>query len=192
MPVEVFVGLGSNIDPANHLHTAVEALRRCYGFVDISPVYRNSPVGFTGDDFLNLVVRFQCDEQPAELERTLSAMERAAGREPSAAGREPGPRTLDLDLLLYGSAVAPELGLPHSDILRYAFVLRPLAELAPDFVHPLTGRSLTSHWRDLAGQSPPMQAAHIGELRGPAGPNSPDAAATSQCSDPHPPPESVR
>lgn len=158
MPAEVFVGLGSNIEPERHLRDAVEALRSRFTLVEASPAYRNAAVGFRGDDFLNMVVRLRCTVGPAALERILSEIERAAGRQAKVtAVRTIGPRTLDLDLLLYGSVVDPELGLPRSDVLRYAFVLRPLAELVPEWVHPVTGRTMLSEWEAITDQSPRME-----------------------------------
>ena len=163
MPSEIYVGLGSNVEPARHLGHAIETLRHRYGHVEVSTIYRNPAVGFDGEDFLNLVVRFRFDRSAPDLERSFSAMEDAAGRRQHRPGATPQliNRTLDVDLLLFGSMVDPELGLPRSDILRYAFVLRPLAELAPKLVHPLTGRSMAGHWRDLAPRSPPMRRTRL-------------------------------
>lgn len=160
MPTEVFVGLGSNIDPERHLRAAVDAIRERFSLVGISPVYRNAAVGFEGDDFLNMVVRLRTSASPSELEQFLSEVERACGRRRAAdpAGvTAMGPRTLDLDLLLYGSVVDPELRLPRSDVLRYAFVLRPLADLAPELVHPVTGRTVGVEWDSIADESPSME-----------------------------------
>ena len=159
MRSEVYVGFGSNIDPQRHLCAAIEALEALHSPVELSPVYRNPAVGFTGDDFLNGVVRLHTDVGPRSLEEALSGIETAAGRDCTGAkmaAHAMGPRTLDLDLLLYGSLVEPELRLPREDILRYAFVLRPLAELAPELVHPVSGQTMRSAWRGIAEQSPPM------------------------------------
>ena len=163
MPTDIYAGLGSNVDPARHLNDAIGELRRRYGQVKLSPIYRNPAVGFDGDDFLNTVIRIRCEDAPDALQRAFSAMERAVGRRKSDRERAIvfGPRTLDLDLLLHGSMVDPEAGLPRSDILRYAFVLRPLAELAAELVHPLTGRTMTSHWRAVEARSPPMHECRI-------------------------------
>ena len=162
MLTEVFVGLGSNIEPERHLRDALAALRNRLTLVETSPAYRNAAVGFRGDDFLNMVVRLRCTAGPVALEGLLSEIERAAGRQAkvTAVGTI-GPRTLDLDLLLYGSVVDPELGLPRSDVLRYAFVLRPLAELVPELVHPVTGRTMLSEWEAIAYRSPRMEAQHL-------------------------------
>lgn len=166
MPTEVFVGLGSNIEPERHLRDALESLRNRLTWVEASPIYRNAAVGFRGDDFLNMVVRLRSTAGPAELEGVLSEIERAgsrqrlgptAGQVKVAPAGTIGPRTLDLDLLLYGSVVDPELGLPRSDVLRYAFVLRPLADLVPELVHPVTGRTMLSEWEAVADQSPLLE-----------------------------------
>lgn len=160
MPTEVFVGVGSNIDPERYLRAAVEALGGGSPRIATSPVYRNPAVGFAGDDFLNMVVRLECSMSVAELEQWLSDVEQACGRRRGGMpepGEAIGSRTLDLDLLLYGSVVDPELRLPHSDVLRYAFVLRPLADLAPDRAHPVTGRTLREEWEAVADGSPPMK-----------------------------------
>lgn len=157
MPTDAYIGLGSNIDPEQHLQAAVAALRERFRSVETSTVYRNPAVGFTGDDFLNMVARVRPGMSAGALERFLAEVERDAGRRRGAtAPKAAGPRTLDLDLLLYGSLVDAELRLPRDDVLRYAFVLRPLAELAPDLAHPVTGRRLGSEWRAAAGRSPLM------------------------------------
>lgn len=163
MSTDIYAGLGSNVDPARHLNDAIGELRRRYGQVELSPVYRNPAVGFEGDDFLNAVIRIRSEDSPESLERAFSEMERAAGRQKSDRDRAValGPRTLDLDLLLHGSTVDPEAGLPRSDILRYAFVLRPLAELAAELIHPLTGRTMASHWHAVEAQGPPMHGCRI-------------------------------
>ena len=151
---EVYIGVGSNIDAERNLVGAIEVLQERVGVVELSCIYRNPPVGFDGDDFLNLVLRFRSDAGPVAVEQVLSEIEQSAGR--ARTGRGPGPRSLDLDLLLYGSLIDAELGLPHEDVMKYPFVLRPLAELAPSLTHPITGIPVTQSWIEMALTDPPL------------------------------------
>ena len=150
----VYLGLGSNIDAGKNLRIAVDALRRRYGELTVSPVYRSAPVGFEGPDFLNLVVALETEATPMEV---LDEIERIH----AMAGRQRGPdryssRPLDIDLLLYGDTVdpSPPLRLPRRDVLEYAFVLRPLADIAPGLVHPVTGKTIGDHWRAFGDRHP--------------------------------------
>ncbi|MDQ2070852.1 2-amino-4-hydroxy-6-hydroxymethyldihydropteridine diphosphokinase [Natronospira bacteriovora] len=143
----VYVGAGSNIDPERHIVLGLEALRQRFGPIRISPVYRSTPVGFDGDDFINLVVRFHSDLEPASLNDALHEIEDACGRQRD--GVRFAPRVLDLDLLMVGQRVTPPGSQPHlprDEIIRYAFVLRPLAELAPELQHPVEGLSMRALW----------------------------------------------
>ena len=149
---DVYVGVGSNIDPEASIATAVEMLRDECGVIESSSVYRNPPVGFDGDDFLNLVLRFQSSIDAVLIRQLLGDLEQRAGRQRILTGL--GSRKLDLDLLLYGSLIDASLRLPHEDILRYSFVLCPLAELAPTLAHPVTGVSIAESWGDLAQTKP--------------------------------------
>ena len=151
----VFVGLGSNIDPEDNLRLGVEELRRRFGEIVVSGVYRNAAVGFEGADFLNLVAGFTSDAGPAEICRQIEEIHDLAGRQ---RGQERfAARSLDIDLLLYDDLVVddPPLQLPRDDVLEYSFVLRPLAEIAPELVHPVTGRTMRDHWQECdAGRHP--------------------------------------
>jgi len=145
----VYLGLGSNIEAERNLRLAVSELRRRFGELDLSPVYRSPPLGFEGDDFLNAVVGLNTHRPPEEVLQQLEEIHIIAGRRRD--GQRLVSRTLDIDLLLYGQLVIdrPGLRLPRGDVLEYGFVLRPLAELTPDTVHPVTGRSIAEHWRDF-------------------------------------------
>jgi 2-amino-4-hydroxy-6-hydroxymethyldihydropteridine diphosphokinase len=152
----VYLGLGSNIDPEDNLRLGVEELRRHYGDVHISRVYRNAAVGFDGADFLNLVAGFDSEEAPAEISRRIEKIHDLAGRE--RGDNRFASRALDIDLLLYDDLVIdePPLQLPRTDVLEYSFVLRPLAELAPELAHPVTGRTMAEHWQECDADRHPL------------------------------------
>jgi 2-amino-4-hydroxy-6-hydroxymethyldihydropteridine diphosphokinase len=139
---DVHIGLGANLgDPAANLRTAVEKLEGVVEIVAVSSLYRTEPVGLREQpSFLNAVVQARTELEPAELMRRLLEIERGMGRRRDVAM---GPRTIDLDLLLYGARIVDEPGLvvPHPAMTRRRFVLVPLAEIAPDAVHPPSGRS---------------------------------------------------
>lgn len=146
---EIFVGLGSNIDPESNLRAALAALRLRFGELACSSVWRSPAFGFVGPEFLNMVVGFSADASVDALEVALSDLENARGRDPS---KRSGSRTIDLDLLLFGERVDAARRLPRADVLEYPFVLAPLAEIAPDLVHPVTGVPLKDAWTKMAGR----------------------------------------
>jgi 2-amino-4-hydroxy-6-hydroxymethyldihydropteridine diphosphokinase len=153
---EVFIGAGSNIEPRRHLGAGLRALAERFGILRLSPVYRNSPVGFDGEDFLNMVISFDTDDTVGEVAAALSAIEADNGRTRSEA--KFAPRTLDLDLLLYGDFVGEADGveLPRDEITRYSFVLRPLADLAGERLHPALGRSFAELWQSFDDSKHPL------------------------------------
>mgnify|MGYP000067788633 CR=1 FL=1 len=152
----VYVSVGSNVDPADNIRRGIDCLQREYGQILLSPVYRTRAVGFDGDDFLNLAASFETNDSVQDVDRTLDEIENECGRDRREARF--GPRTLDLDLLLYGDLVLDEPGLrlPRDEILEYAFVLRPLADLAPGLIHPTTGNSLAELWAARTDQADPL------------------------------------
>lgn len=149
-----YISVGSNVDREVHVRAAIQALAECYGALTVSPVYETGAVGFDGEPFLNLAVGFETDAGPETLVRDLKALERAQGRTAGSNGFK--PRTLDLDLLLYDDLVlqTEAFELPRDEILHHAFVLAPLADIAPDLRHPVVGRTLAELWAafDLDGQ----------------------------------------
>ncbi len=153
----VYLGLGSNVSPRENLGLAVRELRKRYGELQVSSVYRSAAVGFEGDDFLNLVVRLRSEETPADICEEIERLHNMAGRDRGSSKWESRP--LDIDMLLYNDLVLDErpVRVPRSDILEYSFVLRPLAELAPDLVHPVTGKTMASHWQEFDAASHPLE-----------------------------------
>jgi 2-amino-4-hydroxy-6-hydroxymethyldihydropteridine diphosphokinase len=132
---EVFIGAGSNADPERRLRLALAELERRFGALRSSSVYRGPAVGVPGADYSNLVVALKTELDVDSLRDELRAIEALAGRtRVDAAICE-----LDLDLLLYGSRVDAVRRLPRPGLLTLSFVRVPLAELAPELVHPVTG-----------------------------------------------------
>lgn len=153
----VWVSIGSNIDRVTHIREAVQELRETFGPLRLSGVYESDAIGFEGAPFYNLVVGFDTGLSIPELNARFRAMEDAHDR--VRTGNKFAPRTLDMDLLTYGQAIHVVDGqsLPREEILRYAFVLGPLAEVAGKEVHPSTGKSYAQLWSEFDQTNQPMQ-----------------------------------
>ncbi len=152
----VFLGLGSNINPQENLGRALKDLESRFGKLESSSVYRSAAYGFEGDDFLNMVVRIETELQPIEVHAEIEHIQRAAGRDRISRGYS--SRTLDIDLLLFDDLVInePPIRVPRSDVLRFGFVLGPLAEIAPELVHPETSLSIQKHWDQFDADGHPI------------------------------------
>lgn len=141
------LSLGSNLQPQQHLHAAVEALRARFGDILVSPAYRTAAVGFDGPAFLNNAVAVETDLPLDALDAWLHALEDAHGRDRS--GPRFSDRTLDIDVVFYGDLIVEgpgHLRIPRPE-LKHAFVLKPLADIAPDFRDPVSGLTLDALWR---------------------------------------------
>lgn len=145
----VYLGLGSNVDARANIESGIRALRETLTAVELSPVYEAPAVGFEGDDFINLVARAETDLSPLELKQFLHELEDRHGRDRS--GPKFSDRTLDIDILLYDDLwlQSPELEIPRDEILTAAHVLRPLADLAPDLLHPVRRERIADLWREF-------------------------------------------
>ena len=143
---DVFLGVGSNIQRERYIGVGLDALTELFGELRTSSVYDGDAIGFAGDPFLNLVAQIETDLPLAELAQQLRQLEYAHGRPANATPNS--PRQLDIDILTYDDCVGLVDGvvLPRPEILRNAFVLRPLAELAPDVLHPEVGLSYAALW----------------------------------------------
>jgi 2-amino-4-hydroxy-6-hydroxymethyldihydropteridine diphosphokinase len=153
---QVFVAAGSNIEPEHNLTVAVAELARVFPGSRFSPWYRNRAVGFEGADFINLVAGFDTSLAPVAVLERLHAIETQCGR-PRDAPRW-APRSMDLDVLLYDALVleGPPLTVPRPDLLKRAYMLGPLADLAPEVVHPTAGRTVGELWRAFDQAAHPL------------------------------------
>ncbi|WP_101758220.1 2-amino-4-hydroxy-6-hydroxymethyldihydropteridine diphosphokinase [Oceanicoccus sp. KOV_DT_Chl] len=144
---QVFVGVGSSIDRYRHITASLEALEQHFGVLRLSPVYESEAVGFVGENFLNLVVSFYSQLSVAELSTLLRQIEYDNGHR--RGGTKFSPRSLDIDILCVDDLVGTIDGieLPRGEITENAFVLRPLFDIAPQQVHPLTAKTYTDLWR---------------------------------------------
>lgn len=153
---EVYVAAGSNIEPERHLALAARELLGAFPRTRFSAWYRNRAVGFEGEDFINFVAGF-VTEAPLEAVITrLQAIEGHCGR--TRAAPRWAPRSMDLDILLYGAQVldSPAVRLPRPDLLQRAYMLGPLADLAPELIHPTAGASIGALWEKFDQAAHPL------------------------------------
>ena len=149
----VYVSVGSNIEPAANIRSAIRQLRQHYPDLLISSVYESEAVGFAGDNFYNLVVAFETDDDVFKVANVLRAIEDSHARDRK--GPRFSSRTIDLDLLLYDDAIINQdsVNIPRDEITKNAFVLWPLAEIAADRVHPQTGCTFAAMWQHYNKES---------------------------------------
>ena len=160
-PVDVFLSIGSNINPEANIQYALSEIDQFFEIKQISSVYRNKSVGFKGDDFLNMVVKLSTTRSPFEILKELNRIELATGRKIGAGAFD--SRTLDIDMILYGDLVYPKepLKLPRKDIDLYSFVIGPLAEIEPRGVHPVSGKSFIALWKEFNQETYPLERTSI-------------------------------
>ncbi len=152
----VFLGLGSNVgDRSANIARAKRLIGRVTGvrIVRVSPQIETKPVGYEDQpDFINAVVEIETALHPHDLLSAVKRIEREMGREETFRF---GPRSIDIDILLYGDRVVdePDLTIPHPRMHERLFVLEPLARIAPEVVHPVIRRRVVEIRDDLAGRS---------------------------------------
>ncbi|MCP4046060.1 MAG: 2-amino-4-hydroxy-6-hydroxymethyldihydropteridine diphosphokinase [Gammaproteobacteria bacterium] len=141
-----WLGLGSNVDADTNIRVGIRALEETFRNVRLSPAYISAAVGFEGDDFINLVARVDTDMHPIALRQYLRELEDHHGRKRNVP--KFSDRFLDVDILLYDDLVvlSPVLEVPRAEILKFAHVLKPLADLDPELVHPSDRRTMSEIW----------------------------------------------
>jgi 2-amino-4-hydroxy-6-hydroxymethyldihydropteridine diphosphokinase len=144
-----YISIGSNINKDEHIPASLQALEQTFGELTVSSIYESEPVGFTGDVFYNLVVGFDSDLEVKAVAKQLRQIELDNGR--TRDSRKFAARTLDLDLILYGDLIVNDgrLQIPRDEIEHYAFVLEPLAEIAPSLQHPVSHISYAELWEQF-------------------------------------------
>lgn len=143
----VYISLGSNIDREALTRAGVRALQEKYGELVLSSVYESEAVGFEGDSFYNMVIGLHTDDDVRSVSQALRQIEDEHGRDRS--GPRFSSRTLDLDLLLYDDLIIDEekLQIPRDEILKRAFVLWPMAEVAAERIHPQVKKTYAELWQ---------------------------------------------
>jgi dihydroneopterin aldolase/2-amino-4-hydroxy-6-hydroxymethyldihydropteridine diphosphokinase len=150
MSTIAFIGIGSNVgDKTANCQTAIEYLAEAGRIIEVSSFYYTEPVGYKEqEDFINAAATLETNCSPAELLAICHAIEDRLGRRRTVRW---GPRTVDLDILLYGDLVVsrPDLVIPHPLMAMRKFVLAPLVEIAPEVMHPLLNKTMLQLLSDL-------------------------------------------
>ncbi|MBT8142984.1 MAG: 2-amino-4-hydroxy-6-hydroxymethyldihydropteridine diphosphokinase [Gammaproteobacteria bacterium] len=161
----VYVSIGSNVDPERYIRSCLRALVLEFDQLEVSPVYQNPAEGFEGDDFLNLVAAFETHESAPAIARKINLIEKILGR--LRAGEKFGPRTLDIDILLYGDEIIQfgKYAFPRKELVKYPFMLKPLVDIAPSLKHPVSKQLFSEIWDELSRTKPiltPIKLNRIG------------------------------
>jgi 2-amino-4-hydroxy-6-hydroxymethyldihydropteridine diphosphokinase len=159
--VRVFVAAGSNLEPEKHLARACAEILNSWPDTVCSRAYRNAAVGFEGPDFINLVVGFSTAQPLDAVITRLRAIETQCGR-PRFAPKW-ASRTMDLDVLLFGDRVekTADYTLPRPDLLKRPYMLGPMAEIAPEVMHPTARKTIAVLWKEFDHDGHAMNAVDL-------------------------------
>ncbi|AOE49150.1 2-amino-4-hydroxy-6-hydroxymethyldihydropteridine diphosphokinase [Kangiella sediminilitoris] len=142
----IYISIGSNQDAERQVRYGLKQLSYFFSDLHVSHVYESEAVGFEGDNFLNLVASARTQMTISQVDHAFKRIEKQAGR--VRGGEKFSNRTLDIDLLLYDDIVCEKpIRLPRDEVLYHAFVLQPLAEIAPNLVHPVEGKTYETLWQ---------------------------------------------
>ena len=157
-----YLSIGSNVEAEKYISAGVHSLKEIFGTIHCSTVYLCPAEGFDGDDFLNMAAIIETDILPEQLKDKLHAIEHTHGR--TRGSQRFTDRTLDIDLVMYDDLIMdkPGLQLPRDELEKYAFVLAPLAEIAPLYKHPVSGLTLQQLWESFDKSSVTLEAIELG------------------------------
>lgn len=144
-----YIGIGSNIDAERNIKQCIKLLKAEFSMIKISNFYETSPYGYKNQpNFINLAVKIKASIKPAELLKKLQSAEKKLGKKRKIKN---GPRTIDLDILLYGNKVIKEknLNIPHKGLFERDFMLIPLLDIAPESIDPITKRKAKSFKKNI-------------------------------------------
>ena len=159
---KIYIGVGSNIDKQVHIPQVINELTEKFGRIEVSPIYETPAEGFSGENFFNLVIAVESEISAHEMRQYLRQLEAQHGRVRNSKNQFIS-RTLDLDQLLYGSSQINQDGVhvPSSDITNYAFVLKPLVDIAADMTHPILRLTFAQLWDRFDKQAINMKQVQI-------------------------------
>jgi len=146
----VHLNIGSNQNRHSNIRLAIQSLEQCFSDIVLSSLFESPSEGFEGNDFYNVGVNITTSKTTNEVVDILRDIENSLGRDRSL--QKFSSRIIDLDLVLYDGIIDETLNVPRKDILKYAFVLAPLAELNPEEIHPLEGTSYQSLWKTFQSE----------------------------------------
>lgn len=160
----VYISIGSNVNPEQHIRSCLRALVLEFDHLNVSPIYQNPAEGFVGADFLNLVASFETNNSAPEIARKLTLLEVLLGR--LRAGEKFGPRTLDIDILLFGDEVIKfgKYTFPREELVKYPFMLKPLVDIAPKLAHPQSREKFSELWRELSKKKHTLREINLNKI----------------------------
>ena len=141
----VHLNIGSNQNRRTNIRLAIKALKQHFSNIELSSLFESPSEGFKGNDFYNVGVNITTPKTTKEVVDILREIENSIGRDRSLP--KFSSRMIDLDLVLYGVIIAETLNIPRKDILKYAFVLAPIAELNPEEIHPQEVTTYQNLWK---------------------------------------------